>query len=157
LASRRGVIGQNMHRGLVSQVAIPAEIRARHCYIAGATGTGKSTLLANMIVQDIAAGHGVGLLDPHGDLVKFVLRYIPRSRMEDVVFFDASDIEFPISLNILEARDESERERIVAETILALERHFPASWGPRLEQILQYAIRTVHQGIPGATLADVEQ
>lgn len=157
LNSRLVVIGQNAHRGEISHVAIPADIRARHCYIAGATGTGKSTLLANMMIQDIGAGHGVGLLDPHGDLVKFVLRHIPRSRIDDVVLFDAADIEFPVALNILEARDDTERERIVAETIMALERHFPSSWGPRLEQILQYTIRTVLHSIPGATLADVEQ
>ena len=157
LTSRLVGIGQNAHRGHVSQVAIPADLRARQCYIAGATGTGKSTLLTNMMVQDIAAGHGVGLLDPHGDLVKVILRHIPRTRIDDVVLFDASDTEFPFALNILEARDEAERERIVAETIMALERYFPASWGPRLERILQYTIRTVLHAIPGATLADVEQ
>lgn len=150
-------IGQNVHQGRASQVAIPADIRARHCYIAGATGTGKSTLLANMMVQDIAAGHGVGLLDPHGDLFKFILRHVPRNRVDDVVLFDASDTDFPFALNILEARDDAERERIVSETILSLERYFPASWGPRLEQILQYAIRTVLHAIPSATLADVER
>ena len=138
-------------------MAIPPEIRSRHCYIAGATGTGKSTLLSNMILQDISAGHGVGLLDPHGDLVKAILRHIPRDRIDDVILFDAADTEFPFALNILDARDEPERERIVAETIMALERYFPASWGPRLERILQYTIRTVLHAIPGATLADVER
>src|SRR5262249_43625336 len=133
------------------------DLRARHTYVIGATGTGKSTLLLNMIVQDIAAGRGVGLLDPHGDLVKAVLRHIPRNRIDDVVLFDASDTDYPLALNIIEARDETERERIVAETITALERYFPASWGPRLEQILQHAIRTVHHAIPSATLADVER
>lgn len=157
LTARFAGIGQNVHQGQVSQVAIPADLRARHCYIAGATGTGKSTLLTNMMIQDIAAGHGVGLLDPHGDLVKVILRHIPRNRIDDVVLFDAADTEFPVALNILEARDEAERERIVAETIMALERYFPASWGPRLERILQYTIRTVLHAIPGATLADVEQ
>lgn len=157
LTSRLLVIGQNIHQGQANQVAIPHDIRARHCYIAGATGTGKSTLLTNMMVQDIAAGHGVGLLDPHGDLVKVVLRHIPRRRIDDVVLFDASDTEFPFALNILDARDDAERERIVAETIMSLERYFPASWGPRLERILQYTIRTVLHAIPGATLADVEQ
>ncbi|HEY7327868.1 MAG TPA: type IV secretion system DNA-binding domain-containing protein [Gemmataceae bacterium] len=157
LNARFVAIGQNAHRGQVNQVAIPADLRARHCYIAGATGTGKSTLLTNLMVQDIAAGHGVGLLDPHGDLVKVILRHIPRNRIDDVVLFDAADTDFPFALNILEARDEAERERIVAETIMALERYFPASWGPRLERILQYTIRTVLHTIPGATLADVER
>ncbi len=125
--------------------------------MAGGSGTGKSTLLLNLILQDIAAGNGVGLLDPHGDLLKLVLRHIPQQRIEDVILFDAADAEYPFAPNILEAHDESERERIVAETIMALERYFPSSWGPRLERIFQYTLRTVLHAIPGATLADVEQ
>jgi hypothetical protein len=151
------ILGQNVHRGQVRRVATPPEIRSRHCYIAGASGTGKSTLLLNMILQDIAAGHGVGLLDPHGDLVKMVARRIPKHRINDVVLFNAADTEYPFALNILDAHDETERERIVAETIMALERYFPASWGPRLERILQYTLRTVLHAVSGATLADVEQ
>lgn len=150
-------LGENTHRGQVQSVAIPLDMRYRHCYLAGSTGTGKSTLLLNMILQDIAAGHGVGLLDPHGDLVKEVLRRIPKERIDDVILFDPSDTAYPFALNILEAHDEDERERIVAETIMSLERYFPASWGPRLERILQYTIRTVLHAVPGATLADVER
>lgn len=157
LQSSAVLVGANIHRGKIRRVAIPPEIRSRHCYIAGASGTGKSTLLLNMILQDIEAGRGVGLLDPHGDLVKEVLRRIPEKRTEDVVLFDAADTEYPFALNILDAQDEAERERIVAETIMALERYFPASWGPRLERILQYTIRTVLHAVPNATLADVER
>lgn len=157
VASSSVVIGENIHRGQTRQVAIPPDIRARHCYIPGASGTGKSTLLLNMILQDIATGHGVGLLDPHGDLVKVVLRRIPENRIDDVILFDASDTEYPFALNILESHDETELDRIVAETIMSLERYFPASWGPRLERILQYTLRTVLHAVSGATLADVEQ
>jgi len=150
------IIGENVHRGKVRRVALAPEARLRHCYLAGASGAGKSTLLLNMIVQDIAAGRGVGLLDPHGDLVKSVLRHIPQHRLDDVILFDAADTEYPFALNILAAQDDAERERIVAETVMALERYFPASWGPRLERILQYTLRTVLHAIPDATLADVE-
>lgn len=151
------VLGENVHRGERRVVRIPAKLRARHCYLAGASGTGKSTLLLNMILQDISAGHGVGLLDPHGDLVRSVLRRIPSNRINDVILFDPADHQFPFALNILEATDESERERIVDETVMALERYFPASWGPRLERILRFTLQTVLHAIPGATLADVEQ
>lgn len=157
LSAHASAIGQNVHRGQTSRVAIPTELRARHCYVVGATGTGKSTLLANMLIQDIAAGCGVGLLDPHGDLVKVVLQHIPQNRINDVVLFDAADSEYPIACNILEAGDETERQRIIAETVFAWERHFPSSWGPRLEQLLQYSLRTVLHVIPNATLADVER
>jgi hypothetical protein len=150
------VIGENVHRGEVRQVAIPPEMRARHCYIAGASGTGKSTLLLNMVLQDIAAGHGVGLLDPHGDLVRAVLRRIPEGRVEDVILFDPGDEEYPFALNIVEA-SEAEQERVVSEMLMALERYFPASWGPRLQHILTFTIHTVLHAVPGATLADVER
>jgi hypothetical protein len=151
------VLGMNEHRGKTVTARVPAQLRARHCYVAGASGTGKSTLLMNLILQDIAAGHGVGVLDPHGDLIDAVIQRIPEDRIDDVVLFDPADEDYPFALNILEAKDESERERIVNETIMALERYFPASWGPRLERILNYTINTVLHAIPGATLADVEQ
>lgn len=151
------LLGENVHRGVTKPALISAEMRARHCYIAGASGTGKSTLLLNMILQDIAAGRGVGVLDPHGDLIHDVLRCIPEDRIDDVVLFDPTDDQFPVALNILEARDETERERIVAETVMALERYFPSSWGPRLERILTFTLYTVLDAIPGATLADVER
>ncbi len=150
------VLGVNVHRGERRTAHIPSKLRARHCYLAGASGTGKSTLLLNMIVQDIAAGHGVGVLDPHGDLIKAVLKRVPTDRVADVVLFDPADEEYPFALNILEAK-ESERDRIVSETLMALERYFPASWGPRLERILTFTIHTVLEAIPGATLADVER
>ena len=151
------ILGDNTHRGEDRVARISADLRSRHCYLAGASGTGKSTLLLNMILQDIQAGHGVGLLDPHGDLVKAVLARIPEDRVDDVILFDPADEQYPFALNILEAKGENERERIVAETVMALERYFPSAWGPRLERILTYTIHTVLQAIPGATLADVER
>lgn len=110
-----------------------------------------------MVLQDINAGHGVGVLDPHGDLISAVLERIPSDRVDDVILFDPADKEYPFALNILEAKDASEQERIVAETVMSLERYFPSSWGPRLERILTYTIHTVLDAIPGATLADVER
>lgn len=151
------LLGTNVHRGERKLVRIPAKLRARHCYLAGASGTGKSTLMLNMILQDIAAGHGVGVLDPHGDLVHGVMRRLPSTRLDDVILFDPTDEQYPFALNILEAKDESERERIVDETVMSLERYFPASWGARLERILKYTLYTVLHVNPGATLADVER
>ncbi|MDB5344489.1 MAG: hypothetical protein JWP89_2866 [Schlesneria sp.] len=151
------LLGDNIHRGITRPARISANLRPRHCYVAGASGTGKSTLLLNMILQDIAAGRGVGVLDPHGDLIHDVLCRIPEERIDDVVLFDPTDDQFPVALNILEARDETERERIVAETVMSLERYFPSSWGPRLERILTFTLYSVLDAIPGATLADVER
>jgi hypothetical protein len=151
------LLGENVHQGKRRLARIPAKLRSRHCYLAGASGTGKSTLLLNLIVQDIAAGHGVAVIDPHADLLNAVLRRIPEERIKDVILFDPADEEHPFALNILESRDESERERITVELVTALERFFPASWGPRLERLLTFAIKTVLDAIPGATLADVEK
>jgi hypothetical protein len=151
------ILGDNIHRGQRKVARIPASLRARHCYVAGASGTGKSTLLLNMIVQDIEDGEGVGVLDPHGDLINAVLPRIPRHRVEDVILFDATDEEYPFALNILSAADAQERERIVSETLMSLERYFPDSWGPRLERILTFAIHTVLAVDPSATLNDVER
>jgi hypothetical protein len=151
------ILGENIHRGQRKVARIPAELRSRHCYIAGASGTGKSTLLLNMIVQDIEDGEGVGVLDPHGDLISAVLPRIPRHRVDDVILFDATDQQYPFALNILSAADTQERERIVSETLMSLERYFPDSWGPRLERILTFAIHTVLSVDPSATLNDVER
>ena len=124
------ILGDNIHRGQRNVARISAALRPRHCYVAGASGTGKSTLLLNMIMQDIAAGRGVGVLDPHGDLVNAVRCRIPEHRIDDVVYFNPADEDYPFALNILEATDAAERERIVNETLMALERYFPTSWGP---------------------------
>lgn len=151
------LLGGNVHRGKRQAAHISAKLRTRHCYLAGASGTGKSTLLLNMILQDIQSGEGVGVLDPHGDLVNDVLRRIPESRIDDVILFDPTDHEYPFALNILEARDPDEREKIVSEMLMALERYFPDGWGPRMERILSFTLYTVLDAIPGATLADVEK
>lgn len=151
------VLGDNIHRGIRQVARLPASLRSRHCYVAGASGTGKSTLLLNMIVQDMTSGEGVGVLDPHGDLINAVLKRIPEHRIDDVILFDATDEEFPFALNILSATDDQERERIVSETLMSLERYFPDSWGPRLERILTFAIHTLLAIDPSATLNDVER
>lgn len=151
------VLGDNIHRGRKQVARIPANLRSRHCYVAGASGTGKSTLLLNMIMQDINAGRGVGVLDPHGDLINAVLPRIPEQRVNDVVLFDPTDEDHPFALNILSAADNREQERIVSETIMSLERYFPASWGPRLERILTFACHTLLSVDGNATLADVER
>ena len=151
------VLGDNVHRGKKQVARIPASLRARHCYVAGASGTGKSTLLLNMMMQDVNAGRGVGVLDPHGDLVNAVLPRIPERRVNDVVLFDPTDEEYPFALNILSSADSREQERIVSETIMSLERYFPASWGPRLERILTFACHTLLSVDGNATLADVER
>ena len=125
--------------------------RLRHTYVVGKTGMGKSSLLENMISQDIQAGRGVVLIDPHGDLYENVLAQIPKSRMNDIVLFDASDTEFPVGFNILENTNNQLDSFIASGAIGVFKKIFGHSWGPRMEYILRNALLTLI-GQPDSTL-----
>lgn len=122
---------------------IKLDDRRRHMYVIGKTGMGKSTLLENMITTDIAAGRGVAVVDPHGDLVEKVLDFVPSDRINDVIYFDPSDLENPIGFNVLEKVD-SEYTHLVASGLIGVFKKIWAdSWGPRLEYILANAIHAL--------------
>jgi Helicase HerA, central domain/TraM recognition site of TraD and TraG len=114
--------------------------RAQHLYVIGKTGVGKSTFLKNLILQDIDAGRGVGLIDPHGDLVAEILNYIPRHRADDVVLFDAADTDYPPAFNVLAHSDAEDRPLIVSGLVGAFKNIWSDSWGPRLEYVLYACI-----------------
>lgn len=96
------ILGNNTYSGNKKLIKISEEDRLRHCYIIGKSGTGKTNLLKDLAIQDILAGNGVGIIDPHGDFADNVLSYIPKERAEDVIFFDPSDLERPFGLNLYE-------------------------------------------------------
>ncbi|TSC75944.1 MAG: hypothetical protein G01um101430_114 [Parcubacteria group bacterium Gr01-1014_30] len=102
LAKEGVILGKNVFRGEERTVPILPDDRRRHFYIIGQTGTGKSVLLQEMIRQDIEAGQGVALIDPHGDIAEKVLELVPPERAEDVIYFNPSDFERPLGLNMLE-------------------------------------------------------
>ena len=130
---------------------LASEARRRHLYIVGQTGTGKSTLQLNLIAQDLAAGEGLALLDPHGDLAEAVLLHIPRDRINDLVYVNPADSERPIGFNPLSAVPE-DLKPIVADGVVSAFRHvWPESWGPRLDYILTNAVRALLD-VPGGTL-----
>lgn len=149
------VLGTNVHRGVSQPAVIPSAQRLKHCYISGASGTGKSTLLLNMLVQDVYAGSGLAVLDPHGDLINDLLVRIPADRLDDVVYFNATDRDFPVGLNVLHGRPE-DQGRIVGETVAIIHRFFPDSWGPQLQQILTNALATA-ASFRGLTIQHVER
>lgn len=137
-------IGVTDYRNVHIPYGLGTSDRRRHMYVLGKTGTGKSTLLKNMIMGDIYAGKGVGVIDPHGDLIDQILELIPESRMPDVVLLDPADVEFPIGLNILKLKPGEEKD-IVADGIVEIFKKFFDSWGPRLQYILTNAIVTLLQ------------
>lgn len=134
------VIGQTNFRGQKRAFGIYPDDRRRHVYVVGKTGVGKSTLLENMIMQDILSGKGVGLVDPHGDIAERLLDAVPPSRINDVVYFDPSDVNFPIAFNVLEAIDPTYKYLVASGLVSSLKKIWADSWGPRLEYILRNTI-----------------
>jgi type IV secretory pathway TraG/TraD family ATPase VirD4 len=128
--------------------------RRGHMYVVGKTGTGKSSLLGNMIISDITQGNGLALIDPHGDLAETVLRFIPRHRIKDVIYLNPSDIEYPVPINFLEKVEPGDRHRIVSGLISVFKKIWHEFWGPRLEHLLRYALFTLLD-YPESTLLDI--
>lgn len=112
--------------------------RRRHLYMVGKSGTGKSKMLELLIYADILAGNGVGVLDPHGDLVDSVLKYVPEERIDDVVYFNPADYEFPIAFNPLEQVPQELRVRVTIGFIDIFKKLFGNNWTNRLEHVLRY-------------------
>jgi hypothetical protein len=121
-------------------VLLHPEDRAQHLYVVGKTGLGKSTLLRNLILQDLYAGRGVGLLDPHGDLAREVLDAIPRGRTNEVLYFNPGDLAHPVGLNLLPKVLRDQEHLVVAGVLSAFRGIWGGSWGPRLEYILGHAL-----------------
>lgn len=148
-------IGMSEARGQVRPVAIPDSVRARHVYIVGKSGSGKSTLITNIAVQDIQRGEGVCVIDPHGDLVSDLLDYIPASRVKDTIYFNVSDRQHPIGLDMMSAKSEAEIE-ILTDDLITTFRRLTESWGERMETILRYAFNTLLR-TPNATFLDLQK
>lgn len=110
--------------------------RRHHTYVIGKTGVGKSTLLRNLILQDIEAGEGVGLIDPHGDLALDILHHVPPWRTDHVIYFDPSDQDHPIGLNLLADVPADRRHLVVSGIVGSLKSIWRESWGPRMEYVL---------------------
>lgn len=121
-------------------VCLSLSDRRMHLYVVGKTGSGKTTLLRNLIVQHLAAGHGVGLIDPHGDLAEELLDCIPPHRADDLVYFHPGDLDFPIGLNLIANIAPDDRHLVASGIVGALKGIWRDSWGPRLEYILYNAI-----------------
>jgi len=127
------------------------EDRRKHLYIVGKTGTGKSTMIANMAINDMRNGEGVAVIDPHGDLTNTLLDFIPSNRINDVAYLDPSDSGHPFHLNPLEVENVVQREIIASGIVSIFYKLYAHSWGPRLEYILRNTILTLLY-VPQSTL-----
>lgn len=143
-------------RGIKHQFGMYRRDRSRHVYIIGQTGSGKSGLLTLFALSDIYHNQGYCIIDPHGDLATDNLKFIPESRIKDVVYFNPADTQFPMAFNPLEVYDPARKPNISSEVIGVLKRMFGDSWGPRLEHILRYTLLALLDR-PYATMLDISR
>jgi hypothetical protein len=144
------------YKNRIATFGIKKDDRRRHVYIIGKTGTGKSTMIANMAINDMRNGEGVAVVDPHGDLSDILLDYIPSHRINDVAYLDPSDIDYPFHLNPLEIKNTAYRELISSGIVSIFYKLYHYSWGPRLEYILRNTILTLLH-VPDSTLLQVPE
>lgn len=139
------ILGQSNYRGEKIDVRINTDDRRRHIYIIGQTGTGKSTLMKNIMIQDIKNGKGACVIDPHGDLALDILKNIPPERSEDVVYFNPADTERPIGLNMLEHDSPEQKTFVVNELLSIFDKLYDlkATGGPMFEQYMRNALLLV--------------
>jgi hypothetical protein len=136
----RITIGERHGWGEPQPFGISAPDQRQHLYIIGKTGSGKTTLLRNLILQHIALGHGVGVIDPHGDLAEELLNHIPPKRADHLVYFNPGDLEFPVGLNVIGNVAPDDRHLVASGIVSAFKGIWRDSWGPRLEYILYNAV-----------------
>lgn len=152
--SNISAFGLTNFRGMQEQFGFYRHDRNRHVYIIGQTGTGKSGLLELLALSDIYHNQGYAIIDPHGDFATDNLKFIPKNRIHDVVYFNAADTDHPLGFNPMEVYDPSQRNSVSSEIIGVLKRMFGTSWGPRLEYILRYTILALLE-YPNTTMLDI--
>lgn len=140
-------LGKSVYRGQEKKIFLSQDDRRRHMYIIGKTGTGKSEFLKEMILQDIQAGRGVCAIDPHGEFVEDIMQLMPPERAEDVIYFNPSDTDRPMGMNMMEANSEEEKH-FVASSVIGLmyklyDPHKTGIIGPRFEHAIRNAMLTI--------------
>ena len=154
------LLGESVFRGIAKPVYLTDEDRRRHIYVVGQTGTGKSTLLGNLMIEDIQNGKGVAIIDPHGDLVENALGFVPKERLDDVIYFNPGDLSRPLGLNMLDYNYDRPEEKtfIVNEMQSIFDRLFDQeSMGPMFQQYMRNALLLLMEDMPNepATLVEV--
>ncbi|HBU27948.1 TPA: hypothetical protein DEB00_02420 [Candidatus Uhrbacteria bacterium] len=135
---------------------IKTDDRRRHMYVVGKTGTGKTTLLENMVLQDIYNGHGICYVDPHGDTVERILDFIPSWRLNDVVYFNPADLDFPVGFNVLDEVASSHKHLVASGLMSVFKKIWENMWSARMEYILSNTILALLD-TPGSTLLGINR
>lgn len=148
------VLAETVFKNRNTKYGLLRNDRRRHVYVIGKTGTGKSTLLANMAINDLKHNEGLCIIDPHGDLVETLLDFIPKHRINDVIYFDPADQERTVQINLFEGENVVHRELIASGIISVFQKLYSYSWGPRLEYILRNCLLTLLKS-KEAKLSDV--
>ena len=148
------VLGETNFRNVYRKFGIKMEDRRRHSYIVGKSGTGKSTLIENMAIDDVVEGRGVIIVDPHGDLADKILLCVPDDRIDDVIVFDPADRSYPIAFNLLDKVDDDFKGMVASGFVGIFKKIFGDSWGPRLEHILRNTVLALLD-YPESTMLDI--
>ncbi len=155
------LLGYNIFRGVKKEIRLSDIDRRRHVYIIGQTGTGKSTVLENLALQDMLDGKGLAFVDPHGDAVERLLGMVPKERVEDVIYFSPGDLEHPMGLNFFEFDKPEQKDFLIQEAIAMLYRLYDPGHtgiiGPRYENWFRNAALTLMSDPAGSTFIDVPQ
>ncbi|MCA9329451.1 type IV secretion system DNA-binding domain-containing protein, partial [Candidatus Saccharibacteria bacterium] len=153
------LLGYNLFRGAKKPIRLTLADRQRHMYVVGQTGTGKSTFLENLALQDMLAGNGFAFVDPHGDTVEKLLAMVPKERTEDVIYFNPGDMEFPMGLNLFEFDTPEQKDFLVQEAINMLYKLYDPQHqgiiGPRYEHWFRQAALTLMSDPAGSTFIDI--
>ncbi|MDB5165953.1 MAG: hypothetical protein JWM37_25 [Candidatus Saccharibacteria bacterium] len=153
------LLGYNVFRGAKKPIRLAPGDRQRHMYAVGQTGTGKSTFLENLALQDMIAGNGFAFVDPHGDTAENLLAMVPRERTEDVIYFSPSDMDFPMGLNLFEFHSPEQKDFLVQEALNMLYKLYDPQhqgiMGPRYEHLFRNAALTVMADPAGGTFIDI--
>ncbi|HTE58546.1 MAG TPA: type IV secretory system conjugative DNA transfer family protein [Verrucomicrobiae bacterium] len=153
------LLGYNIFRGAKKPIRIALQDRQRHMYVVGQTGTGKSTFLENLALQDMLSGEGFAFVDPHGDTAEKLLSMVPRERTEDVVYFSPADMDYPMGLNLFEFDSVDQQDFLIQEAINMLYKLYDPQRqgiiGPRYEHWFRMAAKTVMANPDGGTFIDI--
>jgi hypothetical protein len=153
------LLGYNLFRGTKKPIRVALADRQRHMYVVGQTGTGKSTFLENLALQDMLNGNGFAFVDPHGDVVERLMAMVPKKRTEDIIYFSPADMEYPMGLNLFEFQHEDQKDFLIQEALNMLRKLYDPQqqgiMGPRYDHIFRNAALAVMADPAGGTFVDI--